>query len=95
MAQGIYDYELLNQGYQLGLLQQDWALAIEALTRRNQGWPGMAVDGWLRIAQIHASPQVNEPTLALEAYRAALQALPQPLRESLRQQIPQPYRKQL
>ena len=95
LAQGIYDYELLSQAYQLGVRRQDWPLAIEALTLRVRGWPATAVEGWLRLAQIHDSPQVQDPARALQAYRAALQALPEDQRENLRRQIPLPYRNRL
>ncbi len=95
LAEGIYDYELLSQAYQMGMRRQDWPLAIEALTLRVRGWPATAVEGWLRLAQIHASPQVQDPARALQAYRAALQALPEEQRDSLRRQIPLPYRNRL
>ncbi len=95
LAQGIYDYELLGQAYQLGVRRQDWPLAIEALTLRVRGWPATAVEGWLRLAQIHDSPQVQDPVRALQAYRAALQALPEDQRDNLRRQIPLPYRNRL
>ncbi len=95
LAEGIYDYELLSQAYQMGIRRQDWPLAIEALTLRVRGWPATAVEGWLRLAQIHASPQVQDPARALQAYRAALQALPEEQRDSLRRQIPLPYRNRL
>jgi hypothetical protein len=49
----------------------------------------------LRLAQIHDSPQVQDPARALQAYRAALQALPEDQRENLRRQIPLPYRNRL
>lgn len=95
LTQGIYDYELLSQAYQLGVQRQDWPLAIEALTLRVRGWPATAVEGWLRLAQIHDSPEVQDPVRALQAYRAALQALPEEQRDNLRRQIPLPYRNRL
>lgn len=95
LAEGIFDYELLSQAYQLGVQRQDWPLAIEALTLRVRGWPATAVEGWLRLAQIHDSQPVQDPLRALQAYRAALQAVPEVQRDNLRRQIPLPYRNRL
>lgn len=95
LSRSIYDHELLSQTYQLAVRAQDWPLAIDALTLRVRGWPATAVEGWLRLAQIHASPQVGNDARALQAYRAALQALPEEQRDNLRRQIPLPYRNRL
>lgn len=95
LARGTRDLQLLNQAYQLALQGQDWPLAISALERRIALWPATAVESWLRLAQIHAQPAVGDEARALRAYRAAVQALPAEQQETLRRQIPQPYRKRL
>ncbi len=95
LAWSIYDYELLSQAYQVAVHAQDWPLAIDALTLRVRGWPATAVEGWLRLAQIYAMPQVGDDARALQAYRAAMQALPEEQRDNLRRQIPRPYRNRL
>jgi O-antigen ligase len=90
-----YDYNLTNIAYVLGLRTRDWALAIEALTLRNRSWPALAVDGWLRIGHIYASPQVHDEAQAQHAFGAALATAPLAYRENVRQNIPQPYRAKL
>jgi tetratricopeptide (TPR) repeat protein len=95
LHRGNADLGLLNQAYQLAVQRQDWLLAIEVLNQRLQRWPVTAVESWLRLAQIHALPAIGDEARALQAYRSALELLPDEQREQLRRQIPLPYRKQL
>ena len=95
LSRGSADLDLLNQAYQLAVQRQDWPLAIEVLNRRLQHWPVTAVESWLRLAQIYALPAIGDEARALQAYRSALELLPDEQREPLRRQIPLPYRKRL
>ena len=92
---GIYDYDMVNAAYLLGMRTKDWALAIRGLELRNQNWPAQAVDGWIKLANIYASLDVKDEVRALHAFQQAMAAVPAPMKEQLRQQIPQYYRERL
>ena len=92
---GIYDYDLTNVAYLLGLRTKDWPLAIQGITLRMQRWPALAADAWFKIGNIYASSEARDDAKALEAYRSAMAAIPEQQKETLRQQIPAAYRSQL
>lgn len=92
---GIFDYDMVNAAYLLGMRNNDYPLAIRALQMRNQNWPSQAMDGWIKLAHIYASVDVKDEDRALEAFRKALQAAPAMGREQLKQSIPSYYRERL
>lgn len=94
LSQGNDDIDLLNAAYALGEQRGDWPLAILAMERRNQRRPELAATGWLRIGNIHLL-KLNDESNALTAYRAALAAAPEALRERVRAQIPGSARERL
>jgi len=85
MSEGIYDYDLVNAAYVLGIRSGDWNLAIQGMELRNKGWPAQAVDGWMKIGAIYAQQLKNEPK-ALEAYRQAVAMAPD--KDAVRKAIP-------
>ncbi len=90
LNEGIYDYNLVNVAVSLGLRTQDYDLAIEGLTLRNQSWPEGQVEALLELGRIYAEHKKND-ALALEAYRSALAASPEAAKEATRQKIPATY----
>lgn len=92
LDEGFYDYNLVNAAVSLGLRTQDYDLAINGLTLRNQGWPEGQVEALLELGRIYAEHKKND-ALALEAYRAALATSPDATKEkeATRQKIPAAY----
>ncbi len=91
LEQNVYDYDLVNAAYVLGVRGKDWALAVKGLELRNKGWPAQAVDGWLKLGNIYAATEIKDEAKALQAYRAALAATPGRDLELTRRQIPTLY----
>jgi tetratricopeptide (TPR) repeat protein len=80
------DLDVLSIAYEFGRKHQDPELAIQALTLRRQHWPEYAVDSSLKLGHLYA--QLGKPAEALAAYRTALAATPEVLKEAVRQRIP-------
>jgi O-antigen ligase len=94
LQEGSYDYDLLSTASALGLRSGDYALAIQSLLLRNQGWPAQRVDGFLKLGAIYAAYQKDEAK-ALASYRAALAAGPADAGETIMRLIPPAYRSRL
>lgn len=94
LKDGGYDLDLLNTGFLLGRRLGDWPLAVDALKRRAQGWPHLAVESWMTIADIQ-STAFHDDDQALLAYRAALQAATPEQRDKVRDNIPPSFRTRL
>lgn len=95
LSDGDYDYDLVNLAYALGLHARDWPLALRGMELRNQRWPQLAWDGWLKMGDIYALPDVADDARALQAYRAALAAVPESQQDAVRQKIAPAYRARL
>lgn len=91
LAEGIYDYDLLNAAWALGGRSGDYDLAIQGMELRNKGWPALEVDGMLKLGYIYAFQKKDEPK-ALAAYQAALAATPENAKNTTLQMIPPTYR---
>jgi O-antigen ligase len=90
LDQGIYDYDLLNAAISLGLRTGDYDLSLEGLSLRNKSWPQNQVEALLEMGRIYAEHKKND-ALALQNYKAALEASPEATREATRQKIPAAY----
>jgi tetratricopeptide (TPR) repeat protein len=90
-----HDLDLLNTAYALGSRTKNWPMAIEALQRRNKGWPALALDGWLNLGHLYASTDVNDPAKALAAYQQAMALAPPPLKQQVRELVAPAYRDRL
>lgn len=84
--------DLVRTAYFLGMHNRDAALAIEAMEIRITTWPEQAMDGWLKLGNIYASPEVNDEEKALHSYKAALAATEPQHKDSMRKMIPLRYR---
>lgn len=93
--QGLYDYALVQAGYELGLKMHDWPLAIRSLELRNQTWPEHAANGHLLLGTLYANPELKDDAKALAAFRSGLQASPPEQQANFRKQVPQSYRAKL
>ncbi|MDB5965201.1 MAG: O-antigen polymerase, partial [Polaromonas sp.] len=94
MADGIYDYDLVNAAYVLGLRKGDYDMAIQGLELRNKNWPNLKPDAFLKIGNIYAGPKKDDGK-ALAAFRSALEAAPPAEKEAVRKQIPPAYQARL
>lgn len=89
-----YDLDLLNTAYALGLRTKNWPMSIEALQRRNQRWPALALDSWLKLGHLYAA-EVNDPAKALDAYQRAMALAPPQLKQQVRDLAGPAYRDKL
>lgn len=94
LAEGSFDYDLVNISSILGIRNGDYELAIQSLELRNKGWPAERVDGFLKLGSIYGA-HYKDDAKALAAFRSALEASPVDTRESTRQRIPPLYRSRL
>lgn len=91
---GIEDDDLLRVAYGVALKQQDWALALRVLRLHMTMAPDDAARTWIKIGRVQAEG-LHDDAQALEAFRAALAATPEPNREAMRREIPIPYQHRL
>lgn len=87
MDEGIYDFDLANAAYVLGMRKSDFDMAIKGLELRNKGWPANKLDGELKLAAIYVSYKKDDAKAAI-AYKSALELTPEKDRDALRKQIP-------
>jgi O-antigen ligase len=90
-----YDVDLLNAAYALGVHIKNWPMAIEALHRRNRSWPQYAVDGWLKLGDLYSGDGINDPQMAIDAYRQAVNTAPLSSKSQVRQLVAAAYREKL
>lgn len=93
-AQGITQ-DLVRTAYYLGMRNRDAALAIEAMKVRITTWPEQAMDGWLKLGNIYASPELHNDEMAIKSYRAALDATEPQYKDSMRALIPRRFHAEL
>jgi O-antigen ligase len=91
-----YDFDLLNAAYVLAVRAKDWPMAVRAMQLRIKSFPAQNVDSWLKIGDIYAASDIKDESKALEAYKAALAAAPEPERLEMRtKRIPTIYQARL
>ena len=89
---GVVDRELIQTAYGLGKRLHTPSLAILAMETGIRNWPLRAVDGWLKLGDIYASPDSKDDRKAIESYRNALAASSPMYRPSVLAMISQQYR---
>ncbi len=87
LAEGTYDYDLVNTSWLLGLRSADYDLAIQGMELCNEKWPAGKVDGLLKLGNLYAV-QKKDDSKALASYQAALAAASDSLQDAVRKQIP-------
>jgi len=90
-SKGVYEYDLVQMGYSLGLELQDWPLAIQALELHTQLWPKQAADGYMRLGKVYDQTEPKEFDKALDAFQKGLAATPSAQRINFLNQIPMKY----
>lgn len=91
LAAGIVDRELVQTAYGLGTRLHRPDLAVLAMEAGIKAWPARAVDGWLKLGDIYASPDSRDDRKAIESYSRALAASSLAYRASVLAQIPKQY----
>ena len=94
LQQGIYDLDMLNAAYVLGMQSKDAALVIQSLALREKNFPGGTIDTLLKLADVYAQLK-NDDAQALAYYRQALAAAPPNSKEAVLQQIPKAFASRL
>ena len=89
---GVFDYDLVQAAYFLGLRNRDPELAILALESQIKTWPSQATDGWLKLGNIYDSVEAKNEIKAQQAYAAALAAAPPAYGTATWAMIPPNYR---
>ena len=89
---GVTDYDLVFAGYKVGVKNKDWDLAKRSLEIRIKKWPREAHDGWLKLGDIYANSEINDPAKAVASYREAVNSAPEPIKDELVRKIPNQYR---
>lgn len=91
---GIYDYDLVNAAYILGMRKGDYDMALKGLELRNKGWPAGQADALFKMGAIYAEFRKDDAK-ALASYKGALSAAPDKDREALRKTIPAAFQSRL
>ena len=94
MNEGIYDFDLINAAFVLGMRKSDFDMAIQALVIRSRDWPATRLDAQLKLAGIYVSNKKDD-VKALAAFKAALELTPEKERDNLRKQIPPQFQARL
>ncbi len=94
MNEGIYDFDLVNAAFVLGMRKSDFDMAIQALTIRSKDWPATKLDAQLKLAGIYVNNKKDD-VKALAAFKTALELTPEKDRENLRKQIPPQFQARL
>ncbi len=94
LDEGIYDFDLVNAAYVLGLRNGDYDMAIKGLELRVKNWPHLQVDSLLKLGNIYAA-QKKDDAKALASFNAALNAASPADKEAIRRQIPPAYQARL
>ena len=94
LAEGSYDYDMVNTSWLLGLRSGDYDLAIQGMELRNEKWPAGKVDGLLKLGNLYAN-QKKDDSKALASYQSALAAASPAIKAAVRNQIPQAFQARL
>ena len=95
LLDGGTDIDLVRSAYFLGMRIHNSELAILSLEVRIKNWPDQAVDGWLKLGNIYAAPEVQNDEKAVECYGSALASARPEHREQVVALIPAIYRARL
>jgi O-antigen ligase len=87
LAEDVFDRDMVNGAWILGLRNGDYELAIQGMELRNRKWPAERVDGLLNLAHLYTH-QKNDEAKALSSYREALAATSKEDRDAVRKKIP-------
>lgn len=97
LDEGVYDYDLVNAAFAMGLAEKDWDLALKGLTLRSQTWPATAVDGWVKTGLLFTEEQNPErdEAKALAAFQRAYDLALVKDKDAVKGDVPAAYRGRL
>ncbi len=90
IAEGVYDYDLVNAAFILGWRGGDTALALKAMDLRMKDWPNTQVNGLIQLGNMYTTALLK-PDKALELFKKAMELTPEAERKALLPQIPSAY----
>jgi len=90
IANGVYDYDLVNAAFILGWRGGDSALALKAMDLRMKDWPNTKVNGLIQLGNMYTTA-LMKPDKALESFKQAMELTPEAERRALLPQIPPVY----
>ena len=90
IAEGVYDYDLVNAAFVLGMRKGDYDMAIDALELRNQDWPAQRADGYLKLAGIYHNQKKNEAK-TIASYKSAIESALPAEKDVVRKAVPPAY----
>ena len=91
----VFDHDLIQAAYSLGLRNRDPELARQALILGIQAWPAKAADGWLKLGDISNAPDTKDEAKALQAYQAAMDVTAPAYKDAIFAKIPPAYQKKI
>ncbi len=97
LDEGVYDYDLVNAAYVMGLAEKEWDVALKGLTLRSQYWPATVVDGWVKTGLLYTeeqNPQRDEAK-ALAAFQRAYDLALVKDKDAVKRDVPAAYRSKL
>jgi O-antigen ligase len=94
MAQGTYDFDLVNAMFVIGRRSGDYALAERAMRMRLAGWDTQRAHGWMQLAEMF-DRDMGKPVQAADAYAHALALTPADQRAAVRAQVPPSLRRRI
>lgn len=87
----VFDQELIQAAYSLGMRNHDLELARQALTLGIKAWPARAADGWLKLGDISNTQEAKDEAKALQAYQAAMDVTAPAYKSAIFAMIPPAY----
>ncbi len=91
LGAGLFDRDLVQTAYHLGRKLNQPNLATLALKAGIRAWPERAVDGWLKLGDLYASPDFKDEDQAIASYRMAFELSPPVYKPAVRAAIPLEY----
>ncbi len=97
LDESVYDYDLVNAAFAMGLAEKDWDLALKGLTLRSQTWPATAVDGWVKTGLLFTEEQNPErdEAKAMAAFQRAYDLALVKDKDAVKEDVPAAYRSKL
>lgn len=87
---GIYDFDLTNAAYILGMRNGDYDMVIKSLELRGKDWPASKVDALLKLGMVYSEFRKDDAK-ALAYFKQALADTPDGGKDATRKMIPAAY----
>ena len=90
LEEGIFDFDLINAAYVLGMRKSDFDMVVMSLDLRQKYFPSLRVDSYLKLGSLYTF-QKKDDAKGLAAYKAAMEASAPAEKEATRKQVPPVY----